>query len=109
MLSLLGCVAGTVLAAEFFPGVRAADLSAAALVGAGLAVVYQLLRPIVKLVALPFALVTFGLLYVLIDAGLLWLVTNAIDGYAIDSFGWAIATSVLVNLLRRLLRSMGKK
>lgn len=108
-LSLLGCVAGTVLAAEFFPGVHAANPQTAALVGAGLALVYQLLRPIVKVLAFPFALITLGLLYVLIDAGLLWAVANYFGGYAIESFGWAVATSVLVNLMRRLLRGMKKK
>ena len=108
-LSILGCVAGTVLAAEFFPGVRATDIPTAALVGVGLGVVYLLLRPIVKVLAFPFALVTLGLLYVLIDAGLLWAVAIYFKGYTIDSFGWAIATAVTVNLLRRLLRAMGRK
>jgi len=108
-LSLLGCVAATVLAAELFPGVHAADFTTAALVGAGLALVYQLLRPIVKVLAFPFALVTLGLLYVLIDAGLLWIVAKTFGGYTIDGFGWAIATAVLVNLMRRMLRSVGKK
>ncbi|MCL2545405.1 MAG: phage holin family protein [Clostridia bacterium] len=107
-LSILGCVAGTVLAAEFFPGVHADELAVSALVGAGLGLVYQLLRPIVKVLAFPFALVTLGLLYVLIDAGLLWMVTTFFRGYTIDSFGWAIVTSVTVNLMRRLLMSMGK-
>ena len=110
-LSILGCVAATVLAAEwdFFSGVHAADTSTAVFVGVGLALVYQLLRPIVKVLAFPFALITFGLLYVLIDAGLLWVVANAIEGYTIDSFGWAIATAVTVNLMRRLCRAMGRK
>jgi len=108
-LSLLGCAAGTVLAAELFPGVHAVDFAAAALTGAGLALAYQLLRPIVKALTFPFALITLGLLYVLIDAGLLWMVANYFGGYTIDTFGWAIATAVLVNLIRRLLRSTGKK
>jgi len=108
-LSLLGCVAGTVLAAEFFPGVHAETLTVAALVGAGLGLVYQLLRPIVKVLAFPFALITLGLLYVLIDAGLLWAVAKTFGGYTIDSFGWAIATAVTVNLMRRLCRAMRKK
>jgi len=102
-------VAATVLAAEVFPDVHAADTSTAVLVGVGLALVYQLLRPIVKILTFPFALITLGLLYVLIDAGLLWLVASAIEGYTIDSFGWAIATAVLVNLMRRLCRAMGRK
>ena len=108
-LSILGCVAGTVLAAELFPGVHAESLAVAALVGAGLGLVYQLLRPIVKVLTFPFALVTLGLLYVLIDAGLLWMVKNFFEGYTIDSFGWAIATSVTVNLMRRMLMSVKKK
>jgi RNA polymerase sigma-70 factor (ECF subfamily) len=106
--------------AELLPEARAAlvlrdiqgesyERVAEALVGAGLGLVYQLLRPIVKVLAFPFALVTLGLLYVLIDAGLLWMVTTFFEGYTIDSFGWAIATSVTVNLMRRLLMSVRRR
>lgn len=107
-LSILGCIAGTVLAAQFLPGVHAVDFTASALVGAGLGLIYQLLRPLIKLVTLPLALVTLGLLNVLIDAGLLWLVAERLGGYTFDGFGWAIVTAVMVNLARKLCRTMKK-
>ena len=107
-LSIFGCVAATMLAAEYYPGVHAADYSTSALVGVGLALVYQLLRPMIKILSFPFALVTLGLLYVLIDAGLLWVVAELIGGYTFDQFGWVFVTAISVNLLRRIFRSMAK-
>ena len=82
--------------------------SVSALVGAGLGLVYQLLRPMIKILSFPFALVTLGLLYVLIDAGLLWAVAELIGGYTFDQFGWVFVTAITVNLLRRIFKTMAK-
>jgi putative membrane protein len=98
-------VAGTVASAYVLPGIHATNISAALILGAALGFVYMLLRPLIKLVTLPFAILSLGLLYVLVDAGILWLVAQAFGGYEIASFGWAIVASVLINLLRKVFRS----
>ena len=106
--SFLACVLGVPLAEMLLPGMYAADLSVSLMAGAVLGIVYLLLRPVVKLITFPFAVVTLGLLYVVLDAGFLWLVAEQFDGLMFESFGWALAASMLINLLRGMLRSMAK-
>ncbi len=108
-LSTIGCIAGTVLAAYFLPAVHAREVTDAVLVGAVLSGVYQLLRPLLKLFTFPLAFLTFGLLNVLIDAGLLWMVAKEFEGYTFENFGWAIVTAVIVNIARRVCRSFAKR
>jgi len=106
-----GSLMVTALNANLFSGfeTEAGTLMVAALVGAGLGLVYQLLRPVIRLLTLPFALVTLGLLFLLVDTALLWLVSEFVGGYRFDSFGWVLATAVTVNLSRRLFRSLAKR
>lgn len=106
--SILGCVVGTVLAALALPGVHADDWTVAVLVGVVLGAVYLVARPILKLLALPFALLSLGLIYVLLDAALLWFVVARFEGYAVESFGWAVTAAAVVNLSRSLLRVMAR-
>ena len=102
--SFLGCIAGAVLSAYLLPGVHAADWVSAALVGVALGAVYLLLRPLAKLITFPLAIFTLGLLYVLLDAALLWMAEQPFAGFEIEHFGWAIAAAVVVNLCRRVCR-----
>jgi uncharacterized membrane protein YvlD (DUF360 family) len=104
--SFLGCIAGAVLCAYLLPGVHAVDWMAAALPGAALGAVYLLLRPAAKLITFPLAIFTLGLLYVALDAALLWMVAQPFDGFEIENFGWAVSASVVINLCRRVCRIM---
>lgn len=106
--SFLGCIAGTILSGYILPGVTYPDLATAALVGVVLGAVYLLLRPIVKLVTFPLAIVTLGLLSVVIDAGFLWIVAQQFKSFRIESFGWAIVAAVIINLSRRVCKSLGR-
>ena len=108
LYSFLGCVAGVPLADLLLPGVHAPDLRLALIAGAAVGLVYLLLRPIAKVITFPLALLTLGLLYLLLDAGLLWLVAQRFDGLHFDSFAWAIAAAMFINLLRRLLRGAAR-
>lgn len=108
-LSILGCVVGTLVAAYLLPGVHAASYTASILVGVALGVLYLSLRPVVKFFTFPFAVITFGLLNVLIDGVLLMMVARFSTGYSFESFGWAIATALIVNLSRRICRSLAKR
>ncbi|MTI96381.1 MAG: phage holin family protein [Firmicutes bacterium] len=77
-------------------GVHVNGWQAAVTAGLGLGLVNALIRPIIKLLALPITILTLGLFGLVINAGLFWLVSELVQGFAVDGFIWALAGAVLV-------------
>ncbi|MCW2769288.1 MAG: hypothetical protein JWR27_721 [Aeromicrobium sp.] len=65
-------------------------------------IINSFVGPVVKLLSLPFIIITLGLALLIINALLLLLteqITDAFDvAFTIDGFGWAIVASVLISL-----------
>lgn len=97
-------VAAIPLCAEFMDGVVLLDLSNAIVVGVLLAVVYTVLRPVMRLILSVVNFCTLGLLYVFVDA---WLVRTAAglvaNSVTFQSYWWALAVAVAVNAARTLV------
>ncbi|MFT4009417.1 MAG: phage holin family protein [Nocardioidaceae bacterium] len=71
-------------------------------------VVNTIVGPVVKLLSLPFIVLTLGLLLVVINAGLLmltsWLCGNLGIGFHVDQFWWtAIWGAIIVSLVTTVL------
>lgn len=64
--------------------------------------VNSIVGPVVKILSLPFIIITLGLALLIINALLLLLteqITDAFDvAFTIDGFGWAVVASVLISL-----------
>ena len=99
-LRFFGCTAAMPLAAWLLPGVHAAEMAQAWMAGLLLALLYLLLRPLLKLLLSPFNCLTFGLVGLLLDAGSVLLADRWMDGFAVDGFLWALAASLMSNFLR---------
>lgn len=65
-------------------------------------IVNSIVGPVVKVLSLPFIIVTLGLALLVINALLLLLteqITDAFDvAFTIDGFGWAVVASILISL-----------
>lgn len=109
MLQFFGCIVGVVVSAYFMPGVTYTEWSAVFLAGIALAVMFLLLRPIARLLLAVFNLFTLGLLYLIVDTFLVLLASNLIEGFDIESYVWALAVSVAVNMGRHLFGAMSGK
>ena len=101
MLRFLATVAAVPLCAHYLPGVHASDYMQAAQVGVILAVIYLLLRPLMRLILAVFNFCTLGILNIILDA---WLILVAADvtgnHVAFDNFWWAAAVAVSITALR---------
>ena len=80
---------------------------ALAIVGLVLTVVHEFLGSIIKLISLPFIVLTLGILLVIINA-LLLVLTEAITTsfgveFAVAGFGWAILASVVISICQSIL------
>ncbi len=103
------CVGAVPLCVYLLPGVTATDYTYAVVAGAVLGVIYLTLRPVMKLVLGVFNLFTLGLLYVVLDAWLVQLCSWIMEGkFHVDDFLWALATALIVNVLRSIIGKMFK-
>ena len=90
-------VAAVPLCAEYLDGVKMLDLTNALVVGVILAAIYTVLRPVMRLILSVLNFCTLGLLYIAVDA---WLVV-------FDSYWWALAVAVIINVARTLVDAAG--
>ncbi len=89
---------GVLIASNIFGGIRYTDTSALIVAVLLLSLCNVFLKPLLMLFALPFIILTFGLGIWLINALLFLLVGNLVEGFAVDSFGYALAGAFIVSL-----------
>jgi putative membrane protein len=88
-----------------FLGIRydtAGALIATALV---LSLINTFVKPVLMLITLPFILLTFGLLVLMINAAMFSLAGSLVDGFHVDSFGSALGGAIVVSLVSFLLNT----
>ena len=97
-------VAAIPLCARFMDGVVVLDQQNALIVGGILAVVFTLIRPLMRLLLSILNFCTLGLLFVAVDA---WLVNTAAgfveNSVRFESFWWALAVAIAINAARTLV------
>lgn len=89
---------GVLIASHIFEGIRYTDTSALIVAVLLLSICNVFLKPLLMLFALPFIILTFGLGIWFINALLFLLVGNLVDGFAVDSFSYALAGALVVSL-----------
>ncbi|MDX5448096.1 MAG: phage holin family protein, partial [Bacteroidota bacterium] len=57
----------------------------------------------------PLTVVTFGLFLVVINALVILLTDNMIDGFSVDGFWWAVLFSILISIVNSVLFGLGGK
>jgi putative membrane protein len=85
------------------PHIRVQDFATAIWAGLALGLFNALLRPILVFFTLPATLFTFGLFLLVINAFILYLVDELVEGVTIDGFGWAFLGALLISLISSLL------
>ena len=72
-----------------------------------LGVLNALVKPVVQFLTLPFIFGTYGVVIVLINAGLLWLLSALFPSlFAVDGNGWALLGGFVMGLLGSFLESL---
>ena len=100
-------VAAIPFCAQYMAGVHAADWTKAALIGVILGVLYTVLRPLARMLLKVINWLTLGLLYVVVDAWLVWTAVGMLGGaVTVDNFWWAVAVALVVNAARTLIGAL---
>lgn len=91
-------------AAYFVDGISLSDdLGQIAIVAFVFGLANAILKPILKLVSFPFLLATLGLFALVINAAMLMITANFVDGFSVDGWGPAIVGSIVVSVVTMLL------
>ena len=107
ILRFAATVAVIPLCATYLPGVHMQNVQGAALIGAILGGLYIVIRPLARLLLKVINWLTLGLLYVVLDAWLVWTAVGMMDGaVTLDHIGWAAAVALAVNVARTLIGLM---
>lgn len=97
-------VAALPVCARYMDGVRMQDLHNTLIVGVILAVIFTVLRPLLRMLLSVINFCTMGILYVAVDAWLVWTAVGLVENSVrFDSFWWALAVAVALNAARTVI------
>jgi putative membrane protein len=86
------------------PGVVVASSWKAIVAAFVLAFINAIIRPILILLTLPVTVVTLGLFLFVINASMVLLASNWVDGFSVDGFWWALLFSFLLAIINSWLQ-----
>lgn len=92
--------------AHILDGIHVKSFGAAIVVALVLGLINTIVRPVLLFFSIPFIIVTLGLFLLVINALLLLFSASLVSGFSIDSFGWAIAGSIVISAISWILSSL---
>jgi putative membrane protein len=92
--------------AHMLPGIAIRSFGAALIVALVLGLVNVLIKPVLVFFSIPFLLVTLGLFMLVINALMLQLAAWMVDGFAVQSFWWAMLGSLCISLVAWLMSAV---
>ena len=90
-------------------GVEVTDYIAALWVAIVLALLNGFLKPLLILLTIPITVFTLGLFLLVINAAIILIGSNLVDGFYVDGFWWALLFSFVLSILTSVMESLGGK
>lgn len=97
------------VSAQILSGVSVNSVFTAFMVALVLGIINVFLKPILLILTLPINIFTLGLFTLVINAFLVLLASQIVDGFRVDSFWWALAFSLVMSIVHSTLHQIGKK
>ncbi len=104
---LVNAIAVFVLA-DLLTGISVRDFQATLIVAVVLIVLNTLLKPVLVILTLPINLITLGLFTLVINALIVMLADNIVNGFDVDSFWWALLFGLILSIVNGLIDSGDK-
>ena len=98
-----------VLTAYLLPGAHVDGIVAALILAVVLGIINAFLRPLLIMLTLPITLLTLGLFTLVINGLLVMLAASVVPGFAVDSFWWALAFSIVLAIVSAVLHMFERK
>jgi putative membrane protein len=97
------------LTAYLIPGISVDSYITAIWVAIVLALLNGFLKPMLIIITIPVTIVTLGLFLLVINATIIMLAGNFVDGFYVDGFWWALLFSLVLSVITSLMESLGGK
>jgi len=81
----------------------------ALIVAAVLAVLNNLLKPVLILLTIPITFFTLGFFLLVINAAIILLTSDIVKGFRVDGFWWALGFSIILSIVTGILNSFNKQ
>jgi putative membrane protein len=92
--------------AHMLPGIGIKSFGAALIVALVLGLINVLIKPVLVFFSIPFLIVTLGLFMLVINALMLQLASLLVDGFAVQSFWWAMLGSLCISVVAWLMNAV---
>ena len=109
IIKLLLTAVAVVVLAKFLPGVTVAGYGAAVIVAIVLALLRLFVKPILVILTLPITILSLGLFLFVINAIIVWIASELLDGFSVRSLGYALLFSILLSIFQSLLNGVLKE
>ncbi|MGB3606125.1 phage holin family protein [Psychroserpens sp.] len=109
LIRLLITAGIVMLLAHFLPGVAVSGFVAAIIVAIVLAILNFIVKPILVVLTIPITVVTLGLFLFVINALIILLADQFIDGFAVSGFWIALLFSILLSICQSIAYSLLKE
>jgi len=105
ILKILLTAAAVLVIANFLPGVSVENYTSAIIVAIVLGLLRVIVKPILVILTLPVTILTLGLFLLVINALIIMLADNLIDGFYVSGFWIALLFSLILSIFQSILYS----
>ncbi len=106
ILKILLSAVAVIIIAYILPGVQVDNYITAIWVAVLLGILFSILKPILVVLTLPVTILTLGLFLFAINAGIILLANNLIDGFNVNGFWTALIFSILLSITESILHKV---
>jgi putative membrane protein len=97
-----------VITSFILPGVHIHSVFTAIIVAAVLAFLNAIIKPILVILTIPITVVTLGLFLLIINAGMILLVSRIVPKFEVDGFWTAFFFSIILSLINAVFEGMSR-
>jgi putative membrane protein len=105
ILKIVLTAVAVLVIAHFLPGVSVVNFTNAVIVAVVLALLRVTIKPLLIILTLPVTIVTLGLFLLVINALIILLADNLIDGFHVTGFWVALLFSLILSIFESILYS----
>jgi putative membrane protein len=107
ILKLIISSIAVLTSAYVLPGVYIENFTNALVVAAVLSFLNTFLKPLLIIFTIPLTIFTFGLFLLVINAVIIIVTDNLIDGFEVRSFWWALLFSLILSITTSFFEALG--
>lgn len=109
LLQLIVSTLAIIVTSFILPGVSVDSVLTGVLVAAVLAVLNAFVKPILVFLTIPITIFTLGFFLLVINAFMILLTSNLIDGFKVNGFWTALFFSIILSLVTALFNMLSKE